>query len=178
MKTNLLSKFLLFPTQIGALALALICFSSQAHAGPLLRAVGPHSSDDDKVSTGYLEVYSSTEASSPAGFTDGDSFNPHSAYWIYTNEGKKIRTVQNHGSFPEEGPDKVELTPGTYVVKAWSDDDGLVTVPVIIKLAQTTRVHLESGPDNDEVPAGDVIVGQPKVAKKDSTTQTKVATKD
>jgi hypothetical protein len=75
--------------------------------------------------------------------------------------------VQNHGLFPTEGPDDVQLAPGTYFVKAWSDNDGLVTVPVIIKLAQTTSVHLENGRagDNDifdpakavKTPSGQVV---------------------
>jgi hypothetical protein len=37
----------------------------------------------------------------------------------------------------------VELAPGNYVVRAWSESQGLVSVPVIIKSAQTTVVHLE-----------------------------------
>jgi len=126
------------------LILALACFLGLAHAGTVLPTVGPRTLDDYKeVSTGYLEVYSATEASSPANSGVGDSFYPHTSYSIYNAAGKKIKTVQNHGSFPEEGPDKVHLSPGTYTVKAWSENQGLVTVPVIIKVAQTTEVHLE-----------------------------------
>lgn len=150
MKTSLLHNFLSTSTWIGALALALICFSTQAHAGPVLPAVGPRPPGEyQKASCGYLEVYSATEASSPAGMSDGDEYYPHSAYWIYNAAGKKIKTVQNHGTFPEEGPTEVKLAAGTYIVRAWSDNDGLVTVPVIIKVAETTTVHLENGRTTD-----------------------------
>jgi len=133
--------------RIGVLVLASVCFSMQAKAGPVLPAVGPNPPGVyAKVSGGYLEVFSATEESYSAGLSDGDESYPHSAYWIYNASGKRIRTVQNHGISPEdEGPEKVALTPGTYVVKAWSDKDGLVTVPVIVKLARTTSVHLENG---------------------------------
>jgi hypothetical protein len=147
MKTNLLSSFSFSLIQVGALVSALICCAIQAQAGPVLPAVGPNPPGEyQKVSCGYLEVYSATEESSPAGVSDGDDYYPHTPYWLYNATGKRIRTVQNHGISPEEeGPEKVELTPGTYFVKAWSDKDGLVTVPVVIKLARTTTVHLENG---------------------------------
>jgi len=151
MKTNLLRKFSSIFIQIGALVSALMCSSTLTHAGPVLPAVGPSPPGEyQKVSCGYLEVYSATEESSPAGVSDGDDYYPHTAYWIYNASGKRIRTVQNHGIQPEDtGPEKVELTPGTYVVKAWSDKDGLVTVPVVIKLARTTTVHLENGTETE-----------------------------
>jgi len=145
MKTNLLTKSPSFLIQIGALALALICFSTQAHAGPVLPAVGPNSTaQSDMVSRGDLVVYSAT---TQGVFGCGDYFYPHSAYWIYNTSGKTVRTVRNHGTFPEAGPSTVQLAPGTYTVRAWSDSQGLVTVPVIIKSAQTTVVHL----DNDRL---------------------------
>jgi hypothetical protein len=146
MKTNLLQKFLSSLPRFGALVLALICITAQAHAGPVLAAVGPDTPDPDDhpITCGYLEVYSATERS--ASIDNGDeNFYPHSAYWIYDKSGKRIKTVQNHGTVPEEGPATVELKPGTYTVRAYADGQGLVTVPVIIKLARTTAVHLDRG---------------------------------
>ena len=141
MKINLLTKSPSFLAQVGPLALALICFSTQANAGPVLPAVGPNSSgQSDTVSRGDLVVYSAT---SQGQFGCGDFFYPHTAYSIYDTAGTKLRTVHNHGTFPEEGPDTVELMPGTYVVKAWSGHEGLVTVQVVIKDARTTTVHLD-----------------------------------
>jgi hypothetical protein len=146
MKTNLLQKFLSSFFQVGALVLALICISTQAHAGPVLAAVGPDTPDPDDhpITCGYLEVFSATERSDSINNEDVN-FNPHSAYWIYDTTGKRIKTVQNHGTSPEEGPATVELKPGTYTVRAYADNKGLVTVPVIIKLARTTSVHLDRG---------------------------------
>jgi len=148
MKTNLFHKFLSSLIMVGALVLALTCFSTQAQAGPVLPAVGPTPPGQyDKVSCGYLKVFSRTEQTQ---WGEGSYYYPHTSYWIYNSEGKKIRTVENHGSSIDEAPEKVELTPGTYTVKAWSDNDGLVTVPVIIKLARTTSLHLENGRESDK----------------------------
>jgi len=160
MKTNLLSKSLSSLTRISVLAVALISFSTAAHAGPVLRAVGPDTPDPDEQvnSCGYLKVYSATDASESIDNED-TNFYPHSAYWIYNSAGKRIKTVQNHGTAPIEGPETVELPPGNYIVRAWSDNDGIVTVPVIIKLDRTTAVHLDRShlSYNDATdPAGEV----------------------
>jgi len=146
MKTNLLQKLLTSLTRTGALLIALICITSLAHAGPVLAPVGPNTPDpdDQPITCGYLKVYSSTEQSDSIDNEDV-KFYPHSAYWIYDKTGNRIKTVQNHGTAPEEGPATVELKPGTYTVRAYSDGQGLVTVPVIIKRAQTTSVHLDRG---------------------------------
>ncbi len=144
MKTNLLQKFLSSLAQVSALVLALICISTQAHAGPVLAPVGPDTPDpnDHPITCGYLEVYSETETSDSIDNEDV-RFYPHSAYWIYDKAGNRIKTVQNHGTSPEEGPTTVELKPGTYIVRAYADNKGIVTVPVIIKVARTTAVHLD-----------------------------------
>jgi hypothetical protein len=144
MKTNLLHKFLSSLIVVSALVSALACFSTQAQAGPVLAAVGPDTPapDDHPITCGYLEVYSATDLGDS--LDNGcDIFYPHSAYWIYDKAGKRIKTVQNHGTVPDEGPDKVELKPGTYTVRAYSENQGMVTVPVIIKLARTTAVHID-----------------------------------
>jgi len=144
MKSNLLQKFLCSLSQFGALVLALICITAQAHAGPVLAPVGPDTPDpdDQSITCGYLKVFSATERSDSINNGD-ENFYPHSAYWIYDKTGKRIKTVRNHGTSPEEGPDTVELKPGTYTVRAYAENKGLVTVPVIIKLARTTAVHLD-----------------------------------
>jgi hypothetical protein len=136
MKTNLLLNF-----TVAALLLVPAILTLPAHAGPVLPTVGPDS-NDDKVTCGYLKVYSRTEQTQ---WGENTYYNVHTAYWIYNTAGKRIKTVANHDSSIDETPEKVSLTPGHYVVRAWSDDDGLVTVPVIVKLAETTSVHLESG---------------------------------
>ncbi len=190
MKTNPIRKFPRFLAHSALLVLALGYCSTGAQAGPVLQPIGPTPPGHyDKVTCGYLEVYSRTQQYQ---WGEGGYYYPHTPYWIYTADGKRLRTIGNNSDSIDETPEKVALTPGTYVVKAWSDDNGLVTVPVHVQLARTTRVHLEDGPDNNEVPArGEVIVGQvkvtknqpaatqEKVAKKQSgPTQEKVATKD
>lgn len=144
MKTNLLRRLLSFLPQVAALIVALFGLAPQAFAGSILAAVGPDTSDpnDQPITCGYLKVYSATETSDSINNEDV-RFYPHSAYWIYDKAGNQIKTVQNHGTSPEEGPSTVELKPGTYTVKAYADNKGLVTVPVIIKLARTTSVHLD-----------------------------------
>jgi hypothetical protein len=145
MKTNLLSPFI--SSLAGALVLTLVGFSTPVQAGPVLPAVGPTPPGHyDKVSCGYLEVYSRTQEKQ---WGEGSYYYPHTAYWIYSPGGKKV-TVSNNCDTTNETPERVELAPGTYTVKAWSDNDGLVTVPVIIKLARITSVHLEEGRSNKE----------------------------
>jgi hypothetical protein len=151
MKSILLRSLLSSSLRASVLGLALIGLSTTTQAGPVLAPVGPRPLGEyEKATCGYLKVYSATEANAPSAISDGDQYYPHSAYWIYNAAGKRIRTVQNHGDFPIEGPDQVALNPGTYTVRAWSDSDGLVTVPVIIKVAQTTSVHLEDGRADDQ----------------------------
>ncbi len=90
---------------------------------------------------GYLAVYSATEEKQ-----DGENtyFYPHSGYDIYTADGKHLQRVSNHISNRDEDPEKVELPAGTYKVKAWSENDGLMMMTVIIKGGQTTTLDLDS----------------------------------
>lgn len=135
----------LVPCLVGALIVAALTTTLPLHAGPVLPEVGPTPPGAyPKISCGYLKVFSRTEQSQ---WGEGSYYYIHTAYWIYDASGKRIRTVSNHDSSIDEDPQKVELSPGRYVVKAWSDNDGLVTVPVVIKLARTTTVNLEEGRD-------------------------------
>jgi hypothetical protein len=145
MKTNLLPQIKSSLLQVGLVVFVLIGLITRAHAGAVLPPVGPDTPDpnDRPMTCGYLEVYSATETSASV-CNEDTSFYPHSAYWIYDKAGNRIKTVQNHGiAAPEEGPTTVELKPGTYTVRAYAEHGGLVTVPVIIKLARTTSVHLD-----------------------------------
>jgi hypothetical protein len=148
MKTNLLRILQFTTVQAGVILLTLTGFSTQAHAGNLLPAVGPHPPGVyDKVSCGYLEVFSATQESQ---WGEGSYYYPHTGYRIYNASGKLLKWVENHDTNTDETPAKVELAPGTYTVWALSDNDGYVNVPVVIKLAQVTKVHLENGRDSDK----------------------------
>lgn len=91
--------------------------------------------------TGYLMVYSATEEKQNG---ENTYAYPHSSYEILTADGKHLQRVSNSLSINDEQPEKVELPPGTYKVKAWSENDGLVMSTIIIKGGQTTTVDLDS----------------------------------
>ena len=132
-------------TKTAGLLLLLSCFFLQGHAtaGVPLSAAGPTDpGQNDKVSVGYLAVFSSTEE---AQWGEGPYYYVHTGYRIYDSAGKAVKWVNNHDSSIDEAPEKVELAPGKYTIWAQSDKDGYVEVPVVIKLARTTAVHLENG---------------------------------
>ena len=126
------------------LLLFLACFflHGQARAVVTLPEVGPtDAGQNDRVSVGYLTVFSSTEE---AQWGDGPYYYVHTGYRIYDSTGKAVKWIANHDTNTDEAPAKVELAPGRYTIWAQSDKDGYVNVPVVIKLARTTAVHLES----------------------------------
>lgn len=92
-----------------------------------------------ELSRGALEVYSATDE-----FNDGGTlYYAHSAYVIYTLEGKLFKNVENHISRSDEIPEVVALPAGSYMVEARSERDGYVRVPVVIKAGQRTIVDLD-----------------------------------
>ena len=114
----------------------------QARAAVTLPAVGPTDPGQyDKVSVGYLTVFSSTEETQ---WSDGPYYYLHTGYRIYDSAGKAVKWIANHDTSTDEAPEKVELAPGRYTIWAQSDKDGYVKVPVVIKLTRTTAVHLET----------------------------------
>lgn len=130
-------------------ALALGCAASLltvAHAETVLPTVGPApagSQHAEKV--GYLRVYTDTEA-----VNDGDIYYyPHTPYTVYRTDGSVAAYVDNHTNNNDENVETVTLPAGTYRVKAQSEFDGRVTVPIIIKTGHTTAVHLEKGRESD-----------------------------
>ena len=126
------------------LLLLLACFflQGQARAGVTLPEMGPTDpGQNDRVSVGYLTVFSSTEE---AQWGDGPYYYVHTGYRIYDSTGKAVKWIANHDTSTDEAPEKVELAPGRYTIWAQLDKDGYVKVPVVIKLARTTAVHLET----------------------------------
>jgi hypothetical protein len=98
----------------------------------------------DQGSVGYLKVFSSTQESQ---WGEGSYYYLHTGYRIFDRNGKAVKWVENHSDRNDEDPEKVELAPGTYIVWAQSDRDGYVKVPVTIKAARISAVHLEKGDD-------------------------------
>jgi len=92
-----------------------------------------------ELSQGSLEVYSATDE-----FKDGDArYFPHSAYAIYTTDGKLLKNVGNHNSRTDEIPEIVALPVGSYTVVAQAEKHGYVRVPVVIKEGQRTILDLD-----------------------------------
>lgn len=121
------------------------CTSPGSHLA--IQPVGPRSSEaSSRYGQGYLVVYS---AWSP--FNNYDTTD-HSGYAVLSTDGKRVRFVHNHiiGDFTAEPPSNVRLPAGRYIVRADSQDYGIVNVPVVIRDGETTRVYLdcESQPTN------------------------------
>ena len=98
------------------------------------------------VSFGYLEVFSTTEQP-PSG--EGPYYYVHSGYRIFDAKGKTVKWVVNHDSSTDEQPQKVELAPGKFTIWAQSDERGYVKISVMVSLARTTMVYLESDRDDN-----------------------------
>ena len=131
-------------TKTVGLFLILACFSleGQARAGVTLPQVEPSDpGQNNRVTVGYLTVFSSTEETQ---WGDGPYYYVHTGYRIYDSAGKAVKWIANHDTSTDEAPEKIELAPGRYTIWAQSDKDGYVNVPVVIKLARTTVVHLET----------------------------------
>ena len=131
---------------LGAIPLLASCASQPIALAPV--GPGPFVNGAYVNGKGDLEVYTEPEEY----YEDDLSFFPHTDYEIYTMEGRHLRHVWNHQNHEDEHPAVVTLSPGQYVVKAWADCYGLVTVPVVIKPNETTRVILQP----DWKPAGTV----------------------
>ncbi len=122
-----------------SLALTTGCASDQKVT--VLAPVGPDTPHATEGKTaGYLVVYSDTE--SPI-MTSEVMYYPHSGYKIYDSRGSYVRFVANHVSSTDETPSRVSLPAGTYTIRARSEINGEVSVPVVIKSLRTTVVNLE-----------------------------------
>jgi hypothetical protein len=113
------------------------CASPGTHLA--IQPVGPRSSEaSSQYGQGSLMVYS---ALSP--FNNYDTTD-HSGYAVWSTDGKLVRRVHNHimGDFTAEPPSNVRLPAGEYVVKAESQDYGIVNVPVVIRSGETTHVFI------------------------------------
>ena len=89
---------------------------------------------------GYLKVFTATED-----HNDGDThYFPHTSYTIYSDDGKTVvKKVPNAIGVHDEDPSLVQLSAGTYVVRAKAENSGMVKIAVIIKPGQLTKVNLE-----------------------------------
>ena len=77
-------------------------------------AIRPGNWDYAEPRQGYLKVYSASDV-----VRDGETrYFPHTAYVIYTNDGKLVKGVKNHRSADDEIPELVSLPAGSYTILA------------------------------------------------------------
>ena len=124
---------------LGGISLLASCALQPIALAPV--GPGPFAAEAYSSGKGDLEVYTRTAEY----YVDDMSYFPHTDYEIFTTDGKHLRHVWNHRNHEDEYPAVVTLPAGEYVVKAWADSYGLVTVPVVIKPNETTRVILQPG---------------------------------
>ncbi len=120
-----------------------------------LAPVGPAPTAEAKPGQdGSLQVYSARQKHDPSylwdifvgGANDDAQYDPaHTDYTICQSDGKVVQRVRNARNPDDANPAVVSLAPGAYVVKAEDRDYGSVTVPVVIKAGELTKVNLERG---------------------------------
>jgi hypothetical protein len=141
----------------------IMCFGNPtvAQAGDKVssfcRPVGPELDYRTELPQGYLIVYSATDP-----FDDGDLlYYAHSAYSIYTADGKFFKQVENHISLSDEVPSLVTLPTGSYTIETRSESHGYVRVPIVITAGLRTVVD----PDREET-VGQKLLARAKHARR------------
>jgi hypothetical protein len=90
-------------------------------------------------SQGYLTVYLTADE-----FNDGNAwYFPHSAFAIYTIDGKLFKKVKSYFTYDEIPEVLVALPVGSYMVVARSEKDQSIRLPIVIKPGQRTILDLD-----------------------------------
>src|SRR5579863_6670906 len=121
---------------------AIVCFLVGCASQPVVMpTVGPEPSHafNSSQAHGYLRVYSDTETHQ---IGQNTYYYPHTPYNIYDESGLRVKWVPNHIGDMDETPTVVKLPVGRYFVLAESSSYGRVTVPIVIKEARWTILHL------------------------------------
>jgi len=132
----------LIPTTTATIAACLLVsiLASKASAQPILvnDTAGPRPAW--VFPTGYLKVYSATYEN-----LNGDNtfVYPHTDYRIFTPDGRYVMSVSNAITPVDEIPSEVRLPVGHYIIRAKSETMGTVDVPVVVRTARVTKIHLE-----------------------------------
>ena len=88
---------------------------------------------------GSLKVYLTADE-----FNDGNAwYFPHSAFAIYTIDGKLVKNVKSHFTYDEIPEVLVPLPVGSYIVVARSEKDRYIGLPVVIKAGQRTILDMD-----------------------------------
>jgi len=115
----------------------------------IAQTIGPCSTHQEVAPpNGQLRVFSLKEQQTE-GFGEGanSSWYQHSAYRIYTPQGKRVKYVGNTVGHYDDAPATITLLAGNYLVLARAEGYPtlLITVPVVVEPGRTTSVHLEGG---------------------------------
>ena len=107
------------------------------------RTVGPQNPrGSTSGGLGQLQVFTQTVQNN-----DGGVLYPvHTAYWIYTTNGVKVKAVLNHCGPNDMSPMVVMIPSGLYHVIARADRYGIVTVPAVIEGNRITQIFLDGIP--------------------------------
>lgn len=118
-----------------------------ASADTIAPTVGPVHT----VPSGTLIVYSATTpslAEAGAGFDWEENRNLHTNYTIYRPNGSVFTNVRNSTGPYDEQAKAVSLPAGKYIIRALSQKDRWVRVPVVIKSGRLTVVKLTDSVDS------------------------------
>lgn len=89
--------------------------------------------------SGQLQVFTQTVQNNDGGIL----YLVHTAYWIYTTNGFKVKAVQNHVGPNDMAPMVVVIPAGWYHVIARADRYGIITVPTVIEGNRITQIYLD-----------------------------------
>jgi phosphate transport system substrate-binding protein len=100
------------------------------------RVVGSVRGVSEPEQTGTLMVYTETYPVDDGGIF----YYPHRPYELLTRHGKPIRRVQNHRGENDERPMRVDLAPGTYLIRPETARKERAEFFVTIEVGKTTEV--------------------------------------
>ncbi len=114
---------------------ALVLEPSLGIADPTVinQTVGPTPNCVSRPVKGGLIVYSKTERNpdqEETGAGDIVYYYPHSSYAILTENGQLLKYIRNHIGDHDEEPQQVALPIGRYKIKALSEKDGVLVIPI------------------------------------------------
>ena len=104
-----------------------------------IRVVGSVRSARQGVSRGTLVVYTETYPI----YDGGIYYYPHRPYEILDRFGDLIRRVPNHRGENDESPMRINLSPGTYLIRPQSSSGKRPEFYVRIESGKTTEVYVE-----------------------------------
>lgn len=103
---------------------------------------------------GQLEVFSALSDRSEG---NNPTWRQHSDYYVFNLHGSRVKDVMNASGYYSTAPRLVTLPPAEYIVRARAKGAFWMTVPVVIKSNEITRVHLD-GSWQPDVPGADVVM--------------------